>query len=151
MSIQLWKRQAVIFPLVAASFGIASCQPQATETPTGAVSPAAALAGGENVSLVGAGASFPAPLYQRWTAAYNQENPNVRISYQSIGSGAGIEQFTQGTVDFAASDVAITKEQAAKVERGAIALPLTAGSVVLAYKLPNEATSLTQLLPTPGC
>jgi len=74
---------------------------------------------------------FSFSLYQRWFSVYNQQKPNVRISYQSIGSGAGVEQFIQGTVDFAASDVAITDEQAAKVERGAITLPMTAGSIVL--------------------
>jgi len=46
--------------------------------------------------LTGAGASFPSPLYQRWFSVYNQQKPNVRISYQSIGSGAGVEQFIQG-------------------------------------------------------
>lgn len=73
---------------------------------------------------------------------YNQQKPNVRISYQSIGSGAGVEQFIQGTVDFAASDVAITDEQADSVKRGVITLPMTAGSIVLAYNLPNVQTGL---------
>lgn len=122
---------------MAVSFGIVSCQPQTEPQATSPGSSPVAASNGGTVTLVGAGASFPAPLYQTWAAKYNQQNPNVRISYQSIGSGAGIEQFTQGTVDFAASDVAITKEQAAKVERGAIALPLTAGSIVLAYNLSN--------------
>lgn len=95
-----------------------------------------------NVSLVGAGASFPAPLYQRWIAAYNKLYPSVTINYQSIGSSAGVEQLINGTVDFAASDVAITAEQAAKVKQGVITLPITAGSVVLAYNLPNVKTGL---------
>ena len=130
MSIQLLsKRRALVLPLIAVSFGIASCAADAESR-------------NNDVSLVGAGASFPSPLYQRWTSVYSQQKPNVRIAYQSIGSGAGVEQFTQGIVDFAASDVAITKEQAAKVERGAIALPLTAGSIVLAYNLPNVANGL---------
>ncbi|MUG96892.1 phosphate ABC transporter substrate-binding protein PstS [Scytonema sp. UIC 10036] len=95
-----------------------------------------------NVSLTGAGATFPAPLYQGWFAMYNQQHPNVKINYQSIGSGTGISQFIQGTVDFAASDVAITEEQAAQVKRGAIALPMTAGAIVIAYNLPKVATGL---------
>jgi phosphate transport system substrate-binding protein len=53
--------------------------------------------------LSGAGASFPAPLYQRWAVEYNKLHPNVQVNYQSVGSGAGVKQFTQGTVDFAAS------------------------------------------------
>lgn len=92
---------------------------------------------GESTSLVGAGASFPAPLYQRWFSEYNKKKPNVQVTYQSVGSGAGVEQFTQGTVDFGASDVAMTDEEIAEVERGVVLLPMTAGSVVLAYNLPG--------------
>ena len=92
---------------------------------------------GGSVSLAGAGASFPAPLYQRWFSEYNKEHPNVKVSYQSVGSGAGVEQFTQGTVDFGASDVAMSDEEIAAVERGVAMLPMTAGSIVLAYNLPG--------------
>ncbi len=62
------------------------------------------------VSLTGAGASFPAPLYQGWFVALNQEAPNLEVNYQSVGSGAGVEQFTSRTVDFGASDVAMKDE-----------------------------------------
>ncbi|MHC5726100.1 MAG: extracellular solute-binding protein, partial [Nostoc sp.] len=79
----------------------------------------------KRVSLIGVGASFPAPLYERWLSDYNQKNPNVEINYQAIGSSAGVQQLIEGTVDFAASDVGITNEQAAKIKRGVIALPLT--------------------------
>lgn len=131
MSIQLFsKQQAFFLPLIAVCFSVTSCAADADSK------------NNANVSLVGAGASFPAPLYQRWTSTYSQQHPNVQISYQSIGSGAGVEQFIQGTVDFAASDVAITKEQAAKVKRGALALPMTAGSIVLAYNLADVKTGL---------
>lgn len=65
-----------------------------------------------HVSIVGAGASFPAPLYERWLSDYNQQNPNVEINYQAIGSSAGVQQLIEGTVDFAASDVGITNEEA---------------------------------------
>ncbi len=92
---------------------------------------------GQSVRLTGAGASFPAPLYQRWFKKYNEINPNVEVEYQSVGSGAGIEQFTQKTVDFGASDVAMNDEQIAAIERGVILLPMTAGSIVLAYNLPG--------------
>ncbi|AFZ33741.1 phosphate ABC transporter substrate-binding protein, PhoT family [Stanieria cyanosphaera PCC 7437] len=91
----------------------------------------------QSVSLVGAGASFPAPLYQLWFSEYNKQNPNVQVSYQSVGSGAGVEQFTQGTVDFGASDVAMDDEEIAQVEQGVVLLPMTAGSIVLAYNLPD--------------
>lgn len=117
-------------PLLALTLGLTACGGnQSSDTADGA--------GGESVSLTGAGASFPAPLYQRWFSEYNQENPNIQVSYQSVGSGAGVEQFTQGTVDFGASDVAMTDEEMEQVGRGVALLPLTAGSIVLAYNLPE--------------
>lgn len=90
-----------------------------------------------NVALTGAGASFPAPLYQNWFVQLNKEVPELQVNYQSVGSGAGVEQFTTGTVDFGASDVAMTDEEMAAVDRGTILLPVTAGSIVMAYNLPG--------------
>lgn len=92
------------------------------------------------VSLTGAGASFPAPLYQGWFVALNQEVPNLEVNYQSVGSGAGVEQFTARTVDFGASDVAMKDDEIAKVNGEVLMLPMTAGSVVLAYNLPGVET-----------
>lgn len=89
------------------------------------------------VSLTGAGATFPATLYQNWFVSLGQENPNLQVNYQSVGSGAGVEQFTQGTIDFGASDVAMTDEEIAKVKKGVLMLPMTAGSIVFAYNLPG--------------
>ncbi len=89
------------------------------------------------VQLSGAGASFPAPLYQRWAVEFNKVNPDVQLNYQSVGSGAGVKQFLAGTVDFAASDAAIKDEEAAKVARGVVLIPATAGSIVIAYNLPG--------------
>ncbi|WP_341528614.1 phosphate ABC transporter substrate-binding protein PstS [Nostoc sp. UHCC 0302] len=122
------KRLACLLSLIAVSVNIASCTAGHTEI--------------GKVSLVGAGASFPEPLYQQWLLDYNQQNPNVKINYQAIGSSAGVQQLIQGTVDFAASDVAITAEQAANIKRGVIALPITAGSIVLAYNLSNVPSGL---------
>lgn len=97
------------------------------------------------VSLTGAGASFPAPLYQGWFVALNQAVPNLEVNYQSVGSGAGVEQFSAKTVDFGASDVAMKDEEIAKVEGGVMMLPMTAGSVVMAYNLPGvEGIKLSQ-------
>jgi phosphate transport system substrate-binding protein len=92
---------------------------------------------GGNVRLNGAGATFPAPLYQTWFQALNQRYPNLQVNYQPVGSGAGIEQFTKGLVDFGASDVAMTDEEIQKVQNGVLLLPMTAGSIVLAYNLPG--------------
>jgi phosphate transport system substrate-binding protein len=89
------------------------------------------------VSLTGAGATFPAPLYQNWAVQLNGEVPDIQVNYQSVGSGAGVEQFTAGTVDFGASDVAMTDEEIAKVTKGVLLLPMTAGSIAVAYNLPG--------------
>jgi phosphate transport system substrate-binding protein len=111
-----------------------------SSTPTSAATTSAApskLAMTTDLSLTGAGASFPAPLYQRWFQDFNKSNPKVQINYQSVGSGAGVEQFTKGTVDFGASDTAMKDEEIAKIpaDKGVFMLPMTAGSIVLAYNL----------------
>jgi phosphate transport system substrate-binding protein len=89
--------------------------------------------------LSGAGATFPAPLYQRWAVEYNKSHPEVQVNYQAVGSGAGVKQFIQGTIDFGASDAAMSDEEIEKVKQGAVMIPATAGSIVVAYNLPNVA------------
>lgn len=96
----------------------------------------------DNVTLQGAGATFPAPLYQRWFSDYNKLHPEVQINYQALGSGAGIKQFIGGLVDFGASDAAMTDDDIAQVKDGVVLLPMTAGSVVLAYNLPAASGDL---------
>jgi len=93
------------------------------------------------VKLQGAGASFPAPLYLKWFKTYSTAHQNVQVDYQSVGSGSGVKSFMDRTVDFAASDAAMKPEDIAKVEGGVQLLPMTAGSIVLAYNL-KEAPSL---------
>jgi phosphate transport system substrate-binding protein len=114
--------------------------PSGTATDTTASSPAKLDLGG-NVKLSGAGATFPAPLYDTWFTDLNKKYPNLQIDYASVGSGAGVEQFIKGTVDFGASDVAMKDEEIQKVpaEKGVILLPVTAGSIVLAYNLSDVA------------
>jgi phosphate transport system substrate-binding protein len=87
--------------------------------------------------LQGAGATFPAPLYQRWIAEYTKGNPEEQINYQGVGSGAGIKQFTQNLVSFGASDAAMKDEEIGAVKQGVVLIPATAGSIVLAYNLPG--------------
>lgn len=101
------------------------------------------LDSGGNVELTGAGASFPAPLYQTWFVELNKKYSNLKVNYQSVGSGAGVEQFTKGTVEFGASDVAMKDEEIQKIpaDKGVLLLPVTAGSIVLAYNLPNITDS----------
>ncbi|MEM1367273.1 MAG: phosphate ABC transporter substrate-binding protein PstS [Cyanobacteria bacterium P01_H01_bin.15] len=96
----------------------------------------------EPVYLTGTGASFPVFLYQRWIQTYTKDKPNLIINYQPNGSAAGVRQFMGGTVDFAGSDVAITDEEMAQVEAGVILIPATAGSVAIAYNLPDVPSGL---------
>lgn len=101
------------------------------------------LAGGvsgasaQSIRVNGSGASFPFPLYAAWTQTFSAQNRDVRIDYQSTGSGAGIRAFIDKTVDFAGSDAEMTAEQLESVPGGAVVIPSTAGKVVLAYNLPG--------------
>jgi phosphate transport system substrate-binding protein len=88
-----------------------------------------------DLKLNGSGASFPAPLYNKWFKDYSKATDGVRIDYQSKGSGAGIQDFINETVDFAASDAAMKDSEIEQVKKGAILLPMTAGEVVLSYNL----------------
>ena len=72
----------------------------------------------DNITLQGTGATFPAPLYQKWFADYNQLHPEVQINYQPLGSGAGVKQFQQGLVNFGASDAAMTDDEMKAVKDG---------------------------------
>ncbi|MEO1561012.1 MAG: phosphate ABC transporter substrate-binding protein PstS, partial [Cyanobacteria bacterium J06632_19] len=96
----------------------------------------------ESVYLNGAGATFPLFLYQKWFQEYSQQHPNVQLNYQAIGSAAGIQQVVSETIDFGASDVAMTDEEIEKVSKGVVLLPMTAGSVVITYNLPGIETGL---------
>src|SRR5262249_52469543 len=91
----------------------------------------------DGITLQGAGATFPAPLYKRWFLEYYKRNPTVRVNYQPIGSGAGIRQFTEGLVTFGASDAYMSPGEIAKIPegRGVVLLPMTAGSIVLCYNV----------------
>jgi len=102
-----------------------------------AVPAAAQTAASNALVLHGAGATFPAPLYKKWIGVFTAQNPDISIEYQEVGSGEGVRRFLAQSVDFGASDGALTDEQMAKVAAGARLVPATAGLVVLAYNLPG--------------
>jgi phosphate transport system substrate-binding protein len=89
------------------------------------------------ITVRGAGATLPAPLYEKWIQAYRQQKPDVAISYDAVGSGEGQRRFLVEAVDFGASDAALNDEQIRRVPRGARLIPVTAGIVVLAYNVPG--------------
>ena len=96
----------------------------------------------DQIRLVGSGASFPYPLYSTWFKNFSKANPDILVDYQAKGSGAGIKDFINKTVDFAASDAAMTDEEMAQVPGGVQLLPMTAGTIVLAYNLPGNPQGL---------
>ena len=102
--------------------------------------PVATLAG---PALNGAGATFPAPIYQRWFADYATSTSN-RVNYQSVGSGAGVRQYVAGTVDFGATDEPISSKEASKVKRGVVQIPMVGGTIAIAYNKPGCSLKLTQ-------
>ncbi len=93
-------------------------------------------------NLTGAGATFPNPIYSRWFSEYSQQHPNVHINYQSVGSGAGIRQVSQKTVDFGASDGPMSDQQLAESKVKLIHIPTVLGAVVPVYNVPGVSGDL---------
>ncbi len=98
------------------------------------------------VLINGAGATFPYPMYSKWFSEYNKLHPDIQINYQSLGSGAGIQQVTEGTVDFGASDGPMNEDQlkAFRMKRGfgVLHFPTVLGADVPTYNVPGVATDL---------
>ena len=134
--------------LTALLLTLAACKGnQPTEAPAASGAAAApAPKKDEAISLNGAGATFPFPLYSKWISEYNKQNPNVKINYQSIGSGGGIRQIVAGTVDFGATDAPMKEEEAKQAPGKLFHIPATIGAVVVAYNVP-ELKSTLKLAP----
>jgi phosphate transport system substrate-binding protein len=98
--------------------------------------------GGGAVRVQGAGATFPNPLYQKWLSEYGKINPNIKIDYQSIGSGGGIKQIQEQTVDFGASDAPMKDEDLKKAPGELLHIPTVLGAVVLTYNLQGVSQTL---------
>jgi phosphate transport system substrate-binding protein len=87
-----------------------------------------------------AGATFPAPIYQKWFEEFHKAHPDIQINYQAIGSGGGIRQLVEGTVDFGASDMPMTDDQLSKVTRYKVLhFPTVLGGIVPTYNVPGAA------------
>jgi len=112
------------------AFAALACGPKAQDAPAQA--------------LTGAGATFPNPIYSKWFDAYAKKT-GVQVNYQSIGSGGGIRQFTEGTVDFGATDGPMTAEQMNAVQGKVLHLPTVMGAVVLTYNLPGLGSAPLKL------
>jgi phosphate transport system substrate-binding protein len=132
-----------------AAVAVGACGGGATATPSSSGAPASEApsepAGSTptvptgDVSLTGAGATFPAPLYQVWMEQFGTKYPNVKIDYQAIGSGGGIKNITEQTVDFGASDAAMKDEEIAALPAGTeiLHVPTVLGAVVVIFNVPG--------------
>ena len=118
---------------------------QAATNDTTKPATAAATSSTNGADLTGAGATFPQPIYTKWFDEYATKT-GVKINYQPIGSGGGIRQFTEGTVDFGASDAPMSDEEMSKLKSPAYHIPTVIGVVAIAYNLPG----LTQPLRLTG-
>jgi phosphate transport system substrate-binding protein len=95
----------------------------------------AAVPAASQVQLNGAGATFPKIIYENWMLAYNQSHPDVKLNYQAIGSGGGIRQFSDGTVDFGGTDAPMTDSAITAISGNVLHIPTVMGAVVIAYNL----------------
>jgi phosphate transport system substrate-binding protein len=124
--------------------GASVAPPASTDTSAGASTPPASSMTlpqppSATLTLQGAGATFPNPLYQVWFEKYTEAHANILFNYQSIGSGGGVTQITQQTVDFGASDAALKDEEVAKLPAGSkiLHVPTALGAVVVIFNLPG--------------
>jgi phosphate transport system substrate-binding protein len=125
--------------LAIASLAAVACSSDKSGTSSSNGSPAAASGG--SVDLTGAGATFPYPIYSKWFADYAAKT-GVKINYQSIGSGGGIRQLSEGTVDFGASDSPMKDDEIAKAKGPVMHFPTVLGAVAVTYNLPGVASGL---------
>jgi len=109
----------------------------ALATLLGAAAPAAA-----QVLLNGAGATFPNIIYQNWILTYNQAHSDVKLNYQSIGSGGGIRQFSDGTIDFGGSDAPMSDSAIAAIQGNVLHIPTVLGAIVVTYNVPGVTQQL---------
>ena len=132
-------RRTMPIALLAAAAAVACGGGSSGHTVSGDKANAPAGSGG--VDLTGAGATFPYPIYSKWFADYAQET-SVRINYQSIGSGGGIRQLSEGTVDFGASDAPMSDDELAKAKGPVLHFPTVIGAVAVTYNLPSLSTPI---------
>lgn len=131
-----FKRYAGLVLMLLLTAVLAACGPQTPPSTAGQET---------GLTVKGAGATFPAPLYAKWIEEYRRTHPGVSVTYDPVGSGEGVKRFLAGTVDFGASDAALSDPDLAKVDpaRGAVMVPMAAGLVVLAYNIPGVPAGLT--------
>ncbi len=122
---------------VAAMVALAACGGGDSSSQGAAGDSSVAAASGGGASITGAGSSFAYPIYSKWAYEYEQEK-RTKVNYQSVGSGAGIRQFSEGTVDFGGTDAPMTDEELAKAKcHDVMQIPTVLGAVAVTYNLPE--------------
>ena len=140
-------RWLATLPAVVVACASAGCTTQAVPSKETMARSNTAIAS-DAVLLTGAGATFPSILYEEWFRRYHAEHPKTAVAYDAVGSGEGVRRFIavdvkdEERVDFGASDAAMTDEELARVPAGAALVPVTAGSVAIAYNLPDVSDDL---------
>jgi phosphate transport system substrate-binding protein len=129
-------------PVQAPTATAASAAAPAGAAPTPTAAAAAPAANGSALLINGAGSSFDNPLFSKAFGEYTKAHPTVQINYQSVGSGAGIQQLTKGTVDFGATDAPMDDKQISDAGGDIVHIPVTLGAASIAYNLPNVAEGL---------
>src|ERR1700681_3969031 len=125
--------------LAALIFFVAGCSKEGANG--SATASSTTSSSGQSVDLTGAGATFPYPIYSKWFSDYAALT-GVKINYQSIGSGGGIRQLTEGTVDFGASDSPMSDDEMSKAKGGAILrFPPVLAAAVITYSFPGVTAS----------
>ena len=125
--------------LVAGALALAGCSTGGSAASTKAFTGAA---------LVGAGATFPGPVYSAWAQSFQKVESGAQVNYQAIGSGGGVQQFTAKTVDFGATDVSLLASETAQVKGAFIQFPTCLGAVCVSYNVPGLSSPLNLDGPT---
>jgi phosphate transport system substrate-binding protein len=120
-------------------FSLVACKP--AEAPKQSTA-ASAQSTGDVITINGAGATFPYPIYSKWFDEYRKQHPNVQVNYQSIGSGGGIKQLSAGTVFFGATDGPMTDEQLKAAPSPILHFPTVLGGVVPVYNIPGVSSQI---------
>jgi phosphate transport system substrate-binding protein len=135
MQMPSFRRAAVLISTVVLLAVLTACGGGATQ-------PAATPAATQSLQINGAGATFPYPIYSKWFSEYNKLHPSVRVNYQSIGSGGGIQQITNRTVFFGATDGPMNEEQLKAAPGPILHMPTVLGAVVPVYNIPGVTAEL---------
>jgi phosphate transport system substrate-binding protein len=138
---KLWKWGAAGALVVLSGAVLSGCGGNQTQEPTAPTGTETQNDTAAQQKLTGAGATFPYPLYSKWFDAYGQAN-GVQINYQSVGSGAGIKELKNGTVDFGASDAPLSDDKAKEMPAPIVQIPTAAGAVAIIYNLKDVETGL---------